>query len=325
MLNASVNLCTEGQIFIEKTKKGVVTEKRLFSNTFLQYGLTELFRLMQGNFSKEPWEIARFLFFGTGDKEPTANDSGLLEIDLATSKETRGQAFRTVNDETNLARYAEVTLYFDYPAGEMTGTWLEMGLADSPDYSGFPINRALIRDASNVPNSLVVEADEALNVGITLRIVVGVQEYVEQASYLSQDRGNIRYNLRSLPSVYWFTGNDLNIWKDGFFIQRMVLLDENKDPKEIKGGWTDEGNQSNASIEYTYEVENRVMRTQVQIPFSANDELLYGFAFGPSTDPDEWMFEVTFTEPLFKSKDSLFNMEIVLSVFVEFPTFEWST
>lgn len=313
-----------GRISMTKRKGGRVTEDRTFNNVMLHYGVTELLRAMEVDSSyNPPWELARYVFLGTDDTPASRNNPGLLARSGMPGKENHSESFRTLNDTQNMNRFAEVTLYFNYPAGEATGTWYEVGLANTSDYSDIAINRALIRDENGVPNPLVVRAEESLDVGITLRMTVGVQEPVNQETYFNLELGTKKYTLRALNSDYWSGGNSKNVWLGGSPIKRIVALDASGDPISIAGGWTGSGNTTNTSINYTYDIPGRLMRADIEIPFGDNDEEIHGFAFGPSTHPEDWMFEAMFDVPLIKPANILLDMEVIMAMSIQHPVLPW--
>lgn len=313
-----------GYVELIKRKNGIVTEHRGFPNTLLQYAVTELLYRMNLRYG-DGWELAQYFFLGTDDTETSLNDPGLLNRSTLPGKLYHTVSFDELNDAQNKLKWNEVTLRYSYSAGEAQGVWKEFGCADSSEYS-IAFNRALVRDSNGVPAELHVQADETLDVAITFRITIGLQEAKNLEMYISQDRGTVPYIIEPLTSDYFSVNSSYNMWKTGSPVEALQVLDENGNYLSFNTGpWPNNPVNDTVSpdIRTTYEKENRLSRHEITIRDGENDVYIGGFIFGPSTRFDVAMFLVTFDTPILKPAYKTVSFQLTTAVQVEYPDSPW--
>lgn len=326
-MQADINVGANGHFRFTKYKGDIVTEERESSNLILQGGLTRMFELMRS--SSNSWALAQYLFFGKSDIEPTRGDPGLRDPDPRDGKRYNSYELRTFNDPQNLLKWTEASLRYSFNVGELTGTWNEVGTRSSSGITeGYAFNRALIRDINGVPNPLVIEADEALEVEFTFRLTLGLQTAQQGSFFLSLDRERISYSLKPLDSDYWSSSNSKNILSQGLPIEHIVVLDESLSPLSFNTGpWPNSPVNRNVSpsISRNYNVNGRFMRFDITIRDGEEDAYIGGFAFGPSTSSTDWMFLIELDEPLLKPAFNTVTMSIVASLNVSYPESPWDS
>lgn len=180
-------------------------QRRRFSNLVLDRGWGALLERMDGD---DGAMVPRWLSFGTGDSDPEPSDQGLEQRVSSTEKEAESVSYGGQVDAGSLTAYSEAVVRFDYEAGELTGEWVELGLAYGSGASE-PYNRALIRDENNVPTPLLVLPSEPVTVYVRLRLHIA--GWGKVVSFPVNDQGqestlNIDPSLASESQGLWLKG-----------------------------------------------------------------------------------------------------------------------
>lgn len=195
----------EGHITIEVDGKPV----REFSNIVLNGGWESLLsRMLDADGSMVP----KWLYFGTGDSEPSADDPG-LEQRITAGKNHTSIVYGGLTDVSKLIAYSEALVRFDYAPGELSGyRWAELGLAYDNEYAE-PYNRALVLDENRIPVPLVVLPDQEVTVYVRLRLyATGWGSRVET--------GDVRGVLTMSPNI---SSPTVGLWRKGFPLQTALL------------------------------------------------------------------------------------------------------
>lgn len=157
----SVGIRPTGQITIEQGGKA-----RTFSNLVLEKGWRSL--VSRGS-SGSGEMVPKWLYFGTGETEPSHDDEALEQVAQHTGKEAASIEYGGFVNASDRTAYSEAIARFDYGPGEITGEWTELGLFYDSDRQE-PYNRALVRDENGVPVPLLVLSDQPVTVYVRLRI-----------------------------------------------------------------------------------------------------------------------------------------------------------